>query len=110
MVSESIKYILIAIGGALASSTLLLMYVVNIVTEANALHGSKREKRMAYGMRIVCLVFAYVLIGAIAWTFKSATEQSTPEALVLIAAGVATLFFGGNRLKRWKESRMSGNR
>lgn len=110
MISEIFKYFLIAVGGGLASSTLLLMYAVSTVTEANALHGTQREKLVAYGIRIAAAIFAYVMVVVIRRIFKASTEQSGMEALVLISAGIATLVYGGKSLKRWKESRTSGKR
>lgn len=105
-----VKYFLIAAGGALASSTLLMQYAVSVVTEADALRGSSREKTIAYGIRIGSAVFAYVVVIVIARMLKSSTEQTAGEALVLICAGIVTLVFGGKRLKRWKENRTSGKR
>lgn len=107
---DLLKYLLIAIGGALACACLLLQYAVGVLTEAKALRGSPGEKRAAYAMRIAAAVAAYAVVIVIARLFASWTAQTTPEALVLIAAGVLTLIAGGRRLRRWKEERAPSRR
>ncbi len=106
---EPAKYVLIALGGALSSSCLLMQFVVSTLTEAKALRGTQNEKYVAYGIRITAAIAAYVVVVAIARAFKSSTEQTAAEALILIFSGVATLVFGGTKLKRWKEN-LAGSR
>jgi hypothetical protein len=107
---DLLKYVLIAIGGALACAGLLLQYAVGVLTEARALRGSPGKKRTAYAIRIAAAVAAYAVVIVVARLFASSTAQSTSEALVLVAAGALTLIAGGTRLKRWKEGRAPSRR
>lgn len=100
---EFFKYLLISLGGAICAACLLLMYTVSTSTRTKALHGSQKEKYFAYGVRIATAVLCYVVVVVIGRIFKSSTDQTAPEALVLICSCVAVLIYGSRKLKLRKQ-------